>query len=46
MEGGNELKFWNEDGRTLFVQECILSTYPKLTRGAKFDKLFRTEQTR
>jgi len=45
MEDENDISFWN-DGRTLFVQECILSTYPKLTRGAKFDKLFRTEQTR
>ena len=44
-EENEELSFWT-DGRTLFVQECILSTYPKLTRGAKFDRLFRTEQTR
>ena len=37
--------FW-DDPQVQFIVQCILSTYPKLAPGAKFDKLFRTEATR
>ena len=37
-------RFW-DDPRVKFVIQCILSSFPKLTPGEKFDKLFRTEAT-
>eukprot|EP00985_Skeletonema_marinoi_P019512 scaffold11214_cov104-Skeletonema_marinoi.AAC.1 len=34
-----------DDPRVNFVVQCIQSTHSKLSPGAKFDKLFRTEAT-
>ena len=38
-------RFW-DDPRVEFVTQCILSSYPQLLLGEKFDKLFQTEATR
>ena len=35
-----------DDGRTKVIVGHILSTYPKLSPGAKFDKLFQTDANR
>ena len=37
-----EPTLWNDD-RTKYVIDRILSCYPKLSSGAKFDQQFRTE---
>lgn len=44
-DDGDQASFW-DDPRVQYVVKCILSTYPKVTPGAKFDKNFQTEATR
>ena len=35
-----------DDRRTKLIVGHVLSTYPKLSPGAKFDKLFQTDANR
>lgn len=42
MDSDDPPGLW-DDPRVQYVVKCILSTYPKLAKGAKFDKLLQTE---
>jgi hypothetical protein len=44
VDGDDPASFW-DDPRVTFVVQCIQSTHSKLSPGAKFEKLFRTEAT-
>lgn len=45
MAEEDPISLWKDD-RTKYIVDRILATYPKLSAGDKFDKLFCTENNR